>query len=87
MEILLWSVIVLQRLIYIYLPVVCFLGMILTLASDDSDNIIPNPYLGIIKVSKKKGVLIWSIRLVLLGATLFDYANWYYYGVNPFIQM
>lgn len=87
MDILLWSVIVLQRLIYIYLPVVCFIGIILILASDDSDNIIPNPYFGIIKVSKKKSLLIWSIRLVLLGAIILDYAKWYYYGVNPIIQM
>lgn len=87
MDILLWSVIVLQRIIYIYLPIVCFLGIILILASDDSNNIIPNPYFGIIKVSKKKSLLIWSIRLVLLGAIILDYAKWYYYGVNPFIQM
>lgn len=87
MDILLWSVIVLQRLIYIYLPVVCFIGITLTLANDDSDNIIPDPYFGIIKVSKKKGILIWSIRLILLGIVLLDYANWYFSDINPFIQM
>lgn len=87
METVLWAVIVFQWILYVYLPIVCLIGLIMILANEDSDSCIPNPYFGIIKVSKKKGVLIWSFRLVLLGAILLGYANWYYYGEDPFIQM
>lgn len=87
METVLWIVIIFQWILYVYLPIVCFIGLIMTLANEDPDSCVPNLYFGIIKASKKKGVLIWCIRLVLLGAVLLGYANWYYNGENPFIQL
>ena len=47
--------------------------------------LIHNPYLGIIKVSENKAVIIWCIRLIFLGVIIYDFFKWIYEGINPFI--
>lgn len=84
---LLWIVVVLQWIAYIYLPIICFIGLIAAIVTESPISIIGNPYFGMLRISQNKAILIWSIRLLLLGSILLDYARWYLYGVNPFIIM
>lgn len=72
---------------YIYIPLICFTGLVISLVTEDATHVMHNPYLGIIKVSKSKAIIIWSTRLVLLGSIICGYFEWYHNGINPFILL
>lgn len=55
------------------------------MATEKHIYLIHNPYLGIIKVSENKAVIIWCIRLIFLGVIIYDVFKWIHEGINPFI--
>ena len=72
---------------YSYIPIICFAGSTVSITVKYSTNLIYNPYLGIIKVSNNKAIIIWSTRFILLGVIISDYYKWYHDGINPFIPL
>lgn len=87
MIVILYIVLILYWVMLIYTPIICFVGLVTSLANEDVTSIMHNPYFGIIKVSPNKGILIWSIRLFLLGSLSNAYIEWYRHGLNPFIPL
>lgn len=87
MVVILYIVIILNWVMLVYIPIICFVGLVTSLAKEDATSVMHNPYFGIIKVSPNNGVLIWSIRLILLGLLCNAYFEWYRHGVNPFIPL
>lgn len=87
MVVILYIVIILLWLMLIYIPLVCLAGVIASCISGNATTVMHNPYFGLVNVSPNKGILIWSIRLVLLGAVLCLYSEWYRKGLNPFIPL
>ena len=87
MIVVLYFFITLHWVMYIYIPIICFAGSTVSITVKYSTNLIYNPYLGIIKVSNNKAIIIWSTRFILLGVIISDYYKWYHDGINPFIPL
>ena len=83
----LYIVIVLSWVVLIYIPLICFAGLVLCLVTEDATSVMHNPYFGLIKVSKNRGILVWSMRLIFLGAIFACYCEWYRNGISPFIPL
>ncbi len=71
----------------VYIPTICFIGLVTSLVKEDATSVMHNPYFGVIKVSPNKGIQIWSIRFTLLGSLGKAYFEWYRHGINPFIPL
>ncbi len=87
MKILFWIFVVLDWFLLVYLPIVGAYGFIRLQIDPDPLNTIRTPFLGIGKFSIRKGVLIWMMQLIMLGAVLMQYATWHLEGESPFIRM
>lgn len=87
MIVILYFFIILQWVMNIYIPLICFVGLVISLVAENGTHVMHNPYLGIIKVSKNKAIIIWSIRLILLGTIICGYFEWYRNGISPFIPL
>lgn len=84
MNILLWMIAILQMMVYIYIPCVCFFCIIRLLEREPIDDIICNPFFKIKKVSLKTGFIVWLIQISFLGVIFSDYYFYRFHGLHPF---
>lgn len=87
MGIILWIIVVLQWVTSIYIPIVCFVGIVSGIIMQDITDVICNPFLFVKRVSIQKGWIIWVVYYTIFGVILYDFARWYRLGINPFLQM
>ncbi len=87
MIIILWLIAIFQWLSFIYLPLVALYGVVRIMMKSEISAVICSPFLGIKKVSMRRGFIIWLIQAVLFGGFLYEMGQWKLSGINPLIRM
>lgn len=87
MVILLYIAVVIQWLLYTYLPLTALYGILRSILRPDVTDTIRSPFLGLKKVPVKSGFIIWMVQLMLFGFVLNDLVQWIRCGINPLIQL
>lgn len=87
MVILLYIAVVIQWLLYTYLPLTALYGILRSILRPDVTDTIRSPFLGLKKVPVKSGFIIWMVQMMLFGFVLNDLVQWIRCGVNPLIQL
>lgn len=87
MVILLYIAVVIQWLLYTYLPLTALYGILRSILRPDVTDTIRSPFLGLKEVSVKSGFIIWMVQMMLFGFVLNDLVQWIRCGINPLIQL
>lgn len=87
MVILLYIAVVIQWLLYTYLPLTALNGILRSILRPDVTDTIRSPFLGLKKVPVKSGFIIWMVQMMLFGFVLNDIIQWIRFGINPLIQL
>lgn len=87
MVILLYIAVVIQWLLYTYLPLTALYGILRLILRPDVIDTIRSPFLGLKKVPVKSGFIIWMVQMMLFGFVLNDIIQWIRFGINPLIQL
>lgn len=87
MVILLYIAVVIQWLLYTYLPLTALYGILRSILRPDVTDTIRSPFLGLKKVPVKSGFIIWMVQMMLFGVVLNDIIQWIRFGINPLIQL
>lgn len=87
MVILLYIAVVIQWLLYTYLPLTALYGILRSILRPDVTDTIRSPFLGLKKVPVKSGFIIWMVQMMLFGFVLNDLVQWIRCGINPLIQL
>lgn len=87
MVILLYIAVVIQWLLYTYLPLTALYGILRSILRPDVTDTIRSPFLGLKKVPVKSGFIIWMVHMMLFGFVLNDLVQWIRCGINPLIQL
>lgn len=87
MVILLYIAVVIQWLLYTYLPLTALYGILISILRPDVTDTIRSPFLGLKKVPVKSGFIIWMVQMMLFGFVLNDIIQWIRFGINPLIQL
>ncbi len=87
MVILLYIAVVIQWLLYTYLPLTALYGILRSILRPDVTDTIRSPFLGLKKVPVKSGFIIWMVQMMLFGFVLNDIIQWIRFGINPLIQL
>ncbi len=85
MVILLYIAVVIQWLLYTYLPLTALYGILRSILRPDVTDTIRSPFLGLKKVPVKSGFIIWMVQMMLFGFVLNDLVQWIRCGINPLI--
>lgn len=87
MVILLYIAVIIQLLLYTYLPLKALYGILRSILRPDVTDTIRSPFLGLKKVPVKSGFIIWMVQMMLFGFVLNDLVQWIRCGINPLIQL
>ena len=87
MVILLYIAVVIQWLLYTYLPLTALYVILRLILRPDVTETIRSPFLGLKKVPVKSGFIIWMVQMMLFGFVLNDIIQWIRFGINPLIQL
>lgn len=87
MVILSYIAVVIQWLLYTYLPLTALYGILRSILRPDVTDTIRSPFLGLKKVPVKSGFIIWMVQMMLFGFVLNDIIQWIRFGINPLIQL
>lgn len=87
MVILLYIAVVIQWILYTYLPLTALYGILRSILRPDVTDTIRSPFLGLKKVPVKSGFIIWMVQMMLFGFVLNDIIQWIRFGINPLIQL
>ena len=87
MVILLYIAVVIQWLLYTYLPLTALYVILRLILRPDVTDTIRSPFLGLKKVPVKSGFIIWMVQMMLFGFVLNDLVQWIRCGINPLIQL
>lgn len=77
---------ILQRIMYFVIPAMAIYGIVRVCASSNIESIIRSPFLGLVQIGYKRGLLVWMLCFIFVGIILHDFAIWSRSDINPFIQ-